>query len=40
MKRHGGPIRLTDRGVVVLSLLSAFAALVLGAKGIDWTPEW
>jgi hypothetical protein len=31
------PLRLTARGVYVLSLLSALAALVLGAKGIDWT---
>jgi hypothetical protein len=34
-------LRLTDRGVYVLSLLSALAALVLGAKGIEWGgPKW
>lgn len=29
-------LRLTDRGVYVLSLLSALAALVLGARWIQW----
>ena len=29
-------LRLTDRGVYVMSLLSALAALVLGARWIQW----